>query len=461
MERLDQLDRAERAAQGNQAAERLAAAGVVGVALTWVDTGGITRVKAVPTAALARAAAWGVGATPVFDFFLPDDSITTGRYCGGPTGDLRLIPDLARLVPLAAQPGWAWAPVDRWTQEGGRHPQCSRALVARLTERLAAAGLTARLAFEVEWVLDAGSGDDVVPAMEGPAYGMTRLIERSDYAAELLRALAAQGVDVAQFHPEYGAGQLEISVAAESPVAAADTTVLVRSTIRAVAARHGLRVSFAPSVIAGGVGNGGHVHLSVSRDGRNLLGGGDGRYGLTGEGAALIAGILSRLPALLAIGAPSVASYLRLVPSHWAGVFGCWGRENREAAVRLITGSVGEQPEAANVEVKCVDATANPYLLVAALLAAGLAGIEQGATLPEPVDVDPVSWSDDERAARGVDRLPQWLEDAVAAFVADPVLVEAFGPELTDTVVAVRRAEIERFASASPEEIIAASRWVP
>ncbi|MGH3917049.1 MAG: glutamine synthetase [Pseudonocardiaceae bacterium] len=457
---MDQLDRAERAAQGRGASERLAATGVVGIALTWVDTGGITRVKCVPTAALARAAAWGVGATPLFDFFLPDDSITTGRYCAGPTGDLRLLPDLTRLVPLAAQPGWAWAPVDRWTQEGSRHVQCSRALVARLTDKLAAVGLTARLAFEVEWVLDAGSGEEVVPAMSGPAYGMTRLIEQSDYAAELLRALAAQGVEVAQFHPEYAAGQLEVSVAAESPVGAADTTVLVRTTIRAVAARHGLRVSFAPSVIAGGVGNGGHVHLSVSRNGCNLLSGGEGRYGLTGEGEAFIAGILCRLPALLAIGAPSVASYLRLVPSQWAGVFGCWGRENREAAVRLITGSADEQLDAANIEVKCVDASANPYLLVAALLASGMAGIEQGATLPEPVDVDPASWSDDERAARRVTRLPQCLDEAVAAFVADPVLGTAFGPELVDTVVAVRRAEIQRFEAASVGEIVTATRWM-
>ncbi|MGH3938634.1 MAG: glutamine synthetase [Pseudonocardiaceae bacterium] len=460
MDQVGEVDRAERAAQGNWHAERLVGAGIVGVALTWVDTGGVTRVKAVPTAALSRAAAWGVGATPLFDFFLPDDSITTGRYSGGPSGDLRLIPDLSRLVPLVAQPGWAWAPVDRWTQEGRRHPQCSRALVARLTDRMAVAGLTARVAFEVEWVLDVGLGNDVAPAMNAPAYGMTRLIERSDYAAELLRALAAEGVEVAQFHPEYAAGQLEISVAAESPMAAADTTVLVRSTIRAVAARHGLRVSFAPCVIAGSVGNGGHVHLSVSRAGRNLMCGGEGRYGLTGEGEAFIAGILSRLPGLLAIGAPSVASYLRLVPSHWAGVFGCWGRENREAAVRMITGSIGDQTESANVEVKCVDASANPYLLVAALLACGMAGIEQEATLPEPVDADPANWSDEERATRGVARLPQRLDDAVAAFVAEPVLTEVFGPELTDTVVAVRHAEIERFAAASPEEIVNASRWV-
>ncbi|WP_214368876.1 glutamine synthetase family protein [Pseudonocardia sp. H11422] len=458
---MQQQERAERAAQGARHAERLAAADVVAVALTWVDNGGITRVKAVPTAALPRAAAWGVGATPVFDFFLPDDSITGGRFSAGPTGDLRLLPDLDRLVVLAAQPGWAWAPVDRWTQEGGPHPQCSRAVAARLTERLAAAGLTARMAFEVEWVLAAagGSGPGFVPAMSGPAYGMTRLVERSDYAADLLRALAAQGVAVVQFHPEYAPGQLEVSVVPESPVAAADTAVLVRTTIRAVAQRHGLRVSFAPTVVAGEVGNGGHVHLSIHRAGRNLCGGGDGPCGLTKEGEGFTAGLLDRLPALLAVAAPSVASYLRLVPSHWAGVYACWGPENREAAVRLVTGSVGEQADAANVEVKCMDQSANPYLVVAGLLACGVAGIEQGARLPEPVYADPARWSAGERSARGVVRLPQRLEDAVAAFRREPVLARAFGPELADTIVAVRDAEIARFAGVAPDDVVAASRW--
>ncbi len=416
--------------------------------------------KAVPVAALPHAAAWGVGATPVFDFFLPDDSITGGRYSGGPTGDLRLLPDLDRLVPLAAQPGWAWAPVDRWTQEGARHPQCSRALAARLTDRLGELGLTARMGFEIEWVLaEPGTDDDFVPAMRGPGYGMTRIIERSDYAADLLRALAAEGVEVIQFHPEYAPGQLELSTAPESPVAAADTSVLVRSTIRGVAARHGLRVSFAPSVVAGGVGNGGHVHLSLSRGEHNLMSGGAGPDGMTPEGEAFVAGVLARLPALLAVGAPSVGSYLRLVPSHWAGVYGCWGRENREAAVRFVTGSPGERAEAANVEVKCVDQSANPYLLVAALLACGLAGMAAGARLPGPIDVDPAGLPDADLADRGITRLPQRLDDAVAAFLAEPVLAEAFGPELTDTIAAVRTAEIARFAGASPAEVVAASRW--
>jgi len=455
---MDEQERAERVSRGRRQAEWLASRDVAAVAVTFVDTSGITRVKGVPVSVFDRVAGWGVGATPVFDAFLLDDSIASTPVAN-PSGDLRLMPDLHRVVPLAAQPGWAWAPADRWTQDGEPHPGCARLLAARMVERLAEAGLAAKAAYEVEWVLFRDSGDGPQPATVAPAYGMGRIIEVSDYAVELLRTLAAQGVAVQQFHPEYAPGQLELSVAPESPVAAADTAVLVRSTIRAVAARHRLAVSFSPSVQAGGVGNGGHLHLSLHRGGRSLFAGGDRRYGLTTEAEAFMAGVVERLPALLAVGAPSVASYLRLLPSHWAGAFACWGLENREAAVRLVTGSVGEQARAANFEVKCVDQSANPYLLIAAVLATGLAGLQGNATLPEPVDGDPAALSAAERAERGVARLPEKLGDAVDAFAADKVLTDAFGPELTETLLAVRRAEIDRFADATPEEVAAVTRW--
>ena len=111
--------------------EALDDAGVVGVALSYVDNAGVTRVKTVPMAALPHAAGWGVGMSPVFDVFCVDDSITSGRIAGGPGGDLRLYPDLDRLVTLAAQPGWAWAPVDRCTQDGDEHPGCQRRFARR------------------------------------------------------------------------------------------------------------------------------------------------------------------------------------------------------------------------------------------------------------------------------------------------------------------------------------------
>src|SRR5207248_1164709 len=102
-----------------------------------------------------------------------------------------------------------------------------------------------------------------VPACAGPAYGMTRLTELAGYLREVVEMLSAAGVAVEQIHPEYAAGQYELSVAAEDPVGAADTEVLVRETIRAVSLNNGLRATFSPKVLADGVGNGAHVHLSL------------------------------------------------------------------------------------------------------------------------------------------------------------------------------------------------------
>ena len=231
-------ERAGRSAQG--LVDELAEQGVVGVAATWVDNSGVTRVKAVPLHRLPSAAAWGIGASPVFDAFLVDDSIISGRYAGGPVGDLRLHPDLGRLTVLAEQPGWAWAPADRYTQDGEVHPQDQRSLARRAVadwpppaspprRRSRSSGRSARQARERLRTCCAGSGLRLHP-----------VVGASDYVRDLLVALDRQGIDVDQIHPEYGAGQFEVSVAAEDPVGAADTLVLVRETVRATerTARH-------------------------------------------------------------------------------------------------------------------------------------------------------------------------------------------------------------------------------
>jgi glutamine synthetase len=457
---MDARERAERATQARDLVQGLVNSGLELVALTWVDNAGITRMKAVPLAKLEAAAAWGAGMSPVFDVFLLDDSSTTSRYVGGPGGDVRLHPDLTVFRPLAAQPGWAWAPADRFTQDGEVHPACQRRFAQRMVDAARDRGIELHMAFEIEWFIGQETADgEVVPGCTGPAYGMTRVVELSDYIRDLIAALKTQRVDVVQFHPEYAAGQLELSVAATDPVQAADLSVLVRQTIRAVTQRHGLRASFAPVVVAGQVGNGGHVHLSVWRDGRNLFAGGNGRYGLTTEGESFLAGILEALPSLCAVGAPSVASYLRLVPSRWAGCFRCWGRENREAAVRLVTGSIGSEETAANAEVKCFDLSANPYLLVGALIARGLAALPESRTLPDEVDGDPGLIDPAELDRRGVSRLPESLQDALSFVERDDVLADAMGAPLFESFIAVRRAEVALFAGRSPDEIAAATRW--
>jgi glutamine synthetase len=458
---LDQTERDARSTAATTLLGPLAERGIVGVSTTYVDNSGVARVKAVPLDRLPHLAAWGVGTSVAFDRFRFDDWIAGAGAGREAVGDLRVMPDVRRVVPVGGTPGWAWAPADRYRQDGAAHPQCGRLLLSSLVASLAEAGITMQAAVEIEWVISHDTGDDDFhPAARGPAYGMGRLVDSADYSRDLLAALAESGVTVEQFHPEYAPGQLEVSVAAEDPVSAADTSVLVRTVISAVAARHGLRTSFSPKVAVPGVGNGGHVHVSLWRAGSNLMAGGPAaRFGLSPDGEAFAAGILEHLPALMAVGAPGVTSYLRHVPSHWAGTYACWGLENREAAVRMVTGSPGAVSTAANVEVKCFDLHANPYLVFAGIIAAGLAGLSAGSSLPDPVDVDPAVLPAAELEARGIARLPQSLREATDAFAADPVVTSAFGEELTASIVAIRESELELFEGVSDEDVAASTRW--
>jgi glutamine synthetase len=449
------VHRPQEAERARQAASRLTGEGVRAVALTWVDNAGITRVKAVPVAMLEAAATCGVGMSPVFDVFLVDDSITTSAHIGGPVGDLRLFPDLDRLTVLAALPGWAWAPADRWQQDGQPHPACQRQFAARAVTAAAGLGLRFRMAFEVEWMVMRDGPDGLRPACAGPAYGMTRIVELADYLADVLGALDEEDVPVDQIHPEYAAGQMEVSVAATDPVAAADRLVLVKETIRAVSEAHGLRASFAPMVVAGGVGNGCHLHVSAWSQGANLFAGGDGPHGLTAPGESVLAGLLDALPALCAIGNPSVASYLRLVPRHWAGPWQCWGRENREAALRLVTGLVGTEGDAANAELKCFDASATPYLLAGAVVTVAADALGGEHRLPDEITVDPAGLPAGDQPAR----LPQSLTEAMDHLVADKRLLGALGEPLAEAFLAVRAAEIDLFAGSTDAEIAAATCW--
>ncbi|MEV4440631.1 glutamine synthetase family protein [Streptomyces sp. NPDC049577] len=451
---MDRPERERAASSARQEAAQLTAQNIHGVALTWVDNAGLTRVKAIPTTRLAHTARWGVGMSPVFDVYLTDDSSVMSRHIGGPDGDLRLFPDLDRLTLLAAQPGWAWAPVDRYEQDGEPYAACQRRFARRMTERAADRGIELRMGFETEWVVvRRGAADDgeLAYACSGPAYGMARLVELSGYLRDVLEALAAQRVDVLQIHPEYSPGQFEISVSPKDPVGAADLVVLVRETVRAVSLRHGLDALFGPVVEPGGVGNGAHLHLSLWRDGRDLCRGGDGPCGMTDECEAFLAGVLRELPALLALGAPSPASRLRLEPSHWAGAFQCWGLENREAALRFVTGAP-DDAGGANAEIKCFDPAANPYLVVGAVTAAGLAGIDAGLRLPAPVAGDPAVTGEKQP------RLPTSPAEVLACFEGSALLRAALGDPLFEAIAAVRRAEAAQYEGVAPRDIAAATR---
>jgi glutamine synthetase len=437
-------------------------AGVTVVALPFVDPAAIVRVKTIPLSRFARVADEGVGLSILFNVAMSDDRFAlTEGLIDGPSGDLRLRPDPSATVPLVALPGWAWAPVDQYTQGGEPFAACPRAFARNTAARYEHQGLRVEAAFEIEFSVGARTdGDGFQPAHTGPGYSDIALVANHAFALDLVTTIEAQGLGLQQFHPEYADGQFELSIAPRDPVGAADAAMVVKQTVRAVAGRHGWITSFAPRVEAD-TGNGFHLHLSLWDGERNLLSGGEGAAGMDATGEAFVAGILRALPALVAITAPTCASYLRLQPHHWAGAMRCWGVENREAALRFIAAAGGEAAAAgaANLEVKPVDGTTNPYMSMGGMLAAGLDGIEQGLRLPPPTEEDPTMLADDVAKARGVEQLPASLSEAVEQLAGSALLRDAMGEFLFRTFLATRRGESERSADLDEQELIRRTRW--
>jgi len=440
-------------------AAELSDAGVAGVTISWADNNGIPRSRTVPVAALPRVAETGIGVTTLFAVFDSSDAITFAHEgLSSPSGDVRLVPVLDRLVRLAGQPALAWAPGRFLDADGAPWPYDQRAVLEQQVEELGRAGLTALVGYEMEFgVYAEGGPDELVPAHPGPAYSPHALLAVDEFMADILRDFAANGLEIGQLHAEYGPAQMELSLAPSDPVTAADRQLLARQTLRAAARRNGLRLSFAPLPAQAAAGNGWHIHSSVWRDGRNLLAGNP--EGPGAEGAAYIAGLLRDLPAVAAITAPSLGSLARLRPGFFAGAFAFWGVENREASLRYVPGSEFLGSDHANVELKTSDAAANPYLALAAVLAAGAAGVDDELSLEPPVQADPGSWSEEERAGQKIALLPRTQAEQEAALTGNPRIPAVLGDELLGAFLAVRRSDAAAAEDRSPDDVLAGLRW--
>jgi glutamine synthetase len=443
----------------------LAAGGVAGITIAWVDYNGIPRSRTVPVASLPQVTERGIGVSTVSAVFDTHDNITFAHEgLSTPSGDVRLIPDLRGFTRLAGQPALAWSPGRLVAVDGSPWPYDPRSVLEAQVHAAIAEGLQIKAGYEMEFVLttagDFNDSGEPRLAYQAPAYSPHALLAVDEFVADLLADLAANGVPVNQLHAEYGPAQVELSIVASDPITAADRQLLTRQTIHAAARAHGLRASFAPLFTAAGVGNGWHVHTSVWRDGRNLLASsatGEDRPGP--EGAGWLGGLLRDLRALAAITAPSVPSLARLRPGYFSSAYQFWGVENREAPLRYVLGSTLLGADHANVELKVSDASANPYLALAAVIAAGLAGLRDGAEPGEPIQADPGGWSEQDRAARGVTRLPTTPAEQEEALIANKRLTGVLGEPLLGAFVAVRRSDAAWAADRSLDDIVAAHRW--
>ena len=360
-----------------------------------------------------------------------------------PVKDVRLVPDWQSLSICPTAPSIATVMGDM-VDRTDPWAYCPREYLRRMERQAAEAGIAIEAGFEVEFFLlhhRDETGAFPMP-VDQSLFASTLAAQTSEAViGDLLEALWKQGVPVDQYCPESGPGQQEITLAHCSPLKLADRLVVARETIRAIAAEHGLIASFVPLLFEEATGSGMHAHFSFWRQGKNLMADGGEPWGLSLTANAFMAGVLDHLPALMATTTPSVNSYRRIRPHVWSGAYQTWGIENKEAAVRLIDDAIAGEPR--HFELKTVDASANPYVALASIIAAGLDGIQTKAQLPEPVDIDPGDFTDEQRAERGIATLPTSLNQSVAQLAADPVLCAAMGEPFAEAFLAVRRAEFE------------------
>jgi glutamine synthetase len=413
------------------------------------DSSGVLRAKTVPATRIETFAVAGMGASLTWPVFAVDNGVAMTDQIGV-VGDLRLTADLTTAVVL--DEGFGWAAADVRDQRGERSPFCWRDVPRRQTDRLADLGISALVGNEMEFGLIAPDGRPVGAEDGWPCYGVGVYSELSGFAADLCERLDAVGIPVEQIHAEYGTGQFEVSLPPRAPITAADNVVLARTVIGRTARTHGLRVSFSPAPFAGDSGNGAHVHVSFSRQRQPLLSGGTEQAGLTADGAHAIAGIAEHLPASIAVLAGTPVSAARLQPGHWSGSFSCWGVENREAALRLLQANNGN-PRGANIEIKCVDAGANPYLALGLILGMAAEGIENRTHLLDEVSVNPLDLTEEAAAAAGVVPLPVDPESRNQLFEKSSVVQRILGDPMHAAVLAVRRYEATLFEGQDPHAL--------
>jgi len=441
--------RAEREAQDSVA--RSLPEDTLWVRFVFVDHAGIHKTKAVHRDGFTRRARAGVGLAKGVLALDPSGALHPASGLS-PVGEVRLVPDLSSLTRLPFVRGQAMVCCDM-TEPDARTPWdgCPRSALGRVLGRLAERGYRSVASYEAEFYLRGPEG----PLDRTPYAGSFALTAAADFVAELAETLEEMGIRPEQCHAEVGHGNLELSVQEAEALAAADRRVVVLETIRGVAHRLGLEATMAPKPYLDQAGNGHHLHLSlyaIQDDAPVLF---DASGALSGPGSGFVAGILEHLPAVMAFTASTPNSYQRIAPGMWSSAYISYGLDNREAAVRLASPVAGAESATANIELKPVDVTANPYLALAAVLVAGMDGMERGLDPGEPTMVDPATLGEEERASRGIRPFPASLDEALDALENDDVLIEALGEPLVRTHLAVGRAQAEIAREIPPEEVAA------
>jgi glutamine synthetase len=418
--------------------------GVRRVKVGITDIDGILRGKYISLEKFASAAKSGLAFCDVvlgWDIgdALYDNVSFTGWHTGYPDAQCRIDPGTERRIPW--EPGTAFFLMDLYGRDGEPLPLSPRQVLRRVTERARTMGYAARMAAEYEfWFfretphsLREKGFRNLTPLSPGMfGYSVLRASQNAPLVLEIIEHLAGFGVPLEGFHTETGPGVYEAAIAVDDALAAGDKAALFKTAVKEIAARHGVIPTFMAKWSPDLPGSGGHIHQSLSSidDDGNLF------FTEPALMRQYIAGLVEFMPELMALICPTVNSYKRTVPGTWAPVNATWGEDNRTTALRAIPGSA----KSTRVELRLGGADMNPYLALAASLAAGLEGVQRNLDPPPPTS--------NAYAAAEAPALPRDLAEAVARLRSSAVARKWLGDEFVEHYACTREWEVRQYQRA-------------
>ena len=361
---------------------------------------------------------------------------------------LELDPDTYAVLPWAAEErkrGRIFC--DILTPDGDPFEGDPRGTLKRVMSKIKERGWTLNIGPEPEFFLFKRNGDNSgsvhpVPHDVGGYFDFSPSDEAVRVRTELMDALNSMGLDIEVGHHEVALGQHEIDFRFADALKAADNVLTLKYTVKAIAAKHELVASFMPKPIYGINGSGMHCHQSLfDKDGTNLFFDDSDEFKLSKIAYGYIAGQLKHARALAAVVSPTVNSYKRLVPGYEAPVYIGWATANRSALIRIPRYNEG-RPKSVRAEMRFPDPSSNPYIAFAAMLAAGLDGVDKELTPPAPLNnVNLYELTKSERSEMGVGELPGSLAEALTDLDKNETLKTALGPVMYEAFTRAKWAE--------------------
>ena len=369
--------------------------------------------------------------------------------------DMVLSPDLSTWMVLPWQDGTSGR-IGRLTcsvhkVDGTPFEGDPRNNLKRILNEMKSMGYTDfEIGFEAEFhlfKLDENGGWTTNVCDHASYFDMTDSDEGAKCRREIVETLEGMDFEVEAAHHEVGNGQQEIDFKFDDALTTADRVQTFKMVVRTVAKKHGLCATFMAKPLEGEAGNGMHTNMSIFKDKRNIFYDANGKYGLSNEALYFLNGILEHARAITAIGNPTVNSYKRLIPGYEAPVYIAWANKNRSPLVRIPAA----EEVTTRLELRSADPTANPYLLLAATLKAGLNGIKEAKMPMEPVTSNVFEMSEEKRKELGIKPLPSTLHNAIKAFKADKLIQEALGEHLTKSFIDSKELEWARYTQSVSE----------